>query len=81
MEEAYGLLSFAFGGALLLFDIYLLIENTNASYLNTSLFAAYFILPIGFITFFFLGLGLYFILKSIHIKKPQQDKPHIQLLT
>jgi len=59
-----GLLSFAIGGGLLLFGLYFILENANKPYIDTGLFAFFFVLPFGFMTFFLLGLGLFLLIKS-----------------
>jgi hypothetical protein len=55
MEETWGTLSFALGGAFLLFGIYFMIGNTDKPWINTPFFTVYFILPLGFISFSLLG--------------------------
>jgi len=57
-------ISFAVGGAILLYAIYCTIENANDPWINKGLFALGFILPIGFLAFFLLGFGLYLLIKS-----------------
>lgn len=65
MEETSGILSFALGGALLMLNIYFIVENANNSGINANLFAAAaIILPLGLIAFLLLELGLYYIPKS-----------------
>ena len=63
-EGTYGLISFAIGGGLLLFGLYYILENANKPWINTGEFAVFFVLPLGFVTFFLLGLGLFLLLKS-----------------
>jgi len=64
VSKGDGLLSFAIGGSLLLFGLYYILENANKSYINTGEFAFFFVLPIGFLAFFLLGLGLFLLIKS-----------------
>jgi len=59
-----GVISFAIGGALLLFGIYYILENVDKSWIDKGLFMSFFVLPIGLIAFFLLGLGLFMIAKS-----------------
>ena len=63
-DGAYGLVSFAIGGGLLLFGLYYILENANKPWINTGQFAFFFVLPLGFVTFLLLGLGLSLLLKS-----------------
>jgi len=65
MEETSGILSFALGGALLMLNIYFIVENADNSGINANLFAAAtIILPLGLIALPLLDLGLYHIPKS-----------------
>lgn len=65
MEETLGILGFTLGGALLMLNIYFIVENANNSGINANLFAAAaIILPPGLIVFPLLDLGLYYIPKS-----------------
>lgn len=63
-EGFTGLIYFTIGGGLLLFGLYFILENANKPWINTGLFAVFFVLPLGFMTFFLLGLGLFLLLKS-----------------
>lgn len=62
-QRALGVLIFALGGALLLFAVYYIIGNVNKPWIDVGLFAGYFVLPLGFIAFALLGLGLLLITK------------------
>ncbi len=59
-----GLISFAIGGALLLFGFYYVIANANKPWIDVGLFISSFVLPVDLIAFFLLGGGLFLIIKS-----------------
>jgi len=60
-----GVMNFAAGGALLLFGIYLIIENAEKPWIEDRLFMLFCVFPVGFIAFFLIGLGLRLLLKSM----------------
>lgn len=59
-----GVAFFALGGALLLFGIYYIVENENKPWIDKGLFTMFFVLPVGLVAFFLLGLGLLLLVKS-----------------
>jgi len=62
-----GLFSFAVGGSILIFVLYLTIVSGQSPYFN-GLFMLF--VPLGFIAFLMLGLGLYLIIQSaVSLKK------------
>jgi len=64
VSKEAGLISFAIGGGLLFLGLYYILENANKPWINTGEFAFFFVLPLGFMTFFLLGLGLFLLVKS-----------------
>lgn len=77
MSKIGGLISFAIGGALLLFELYYIIENANKPWIDMGLFTSYFVLPFGFIAFFLLGLGLFLLVESTRSQNvPSSSREH-----
>jgi len=63
-EITYGVLSFTVGGTLLFYGLYFVLQNVNKSNINQELFSWFFVIPIGLLAFFLLGVGLALIIKA-----------------
>ncbi|MEM3874367.1 MAG: hypothetical protein QXU45_04480 [Candidatus Bathyarchaeia archaeon] len=59
-----GAITFALGGAMLLFSLYQILYNVDKPWINQELFMVLFVLPIGFVAFLLIGLGILSILKA-----------------
>lgn len=63
-ERFIGAITFALGGAMLLFSLYQILYNVDKPWINQELFIVLFVLPIGFVAFLLIGLGILSMLKA-----------------
>jgi TctA family transporter len=62
-KGVWGVGVFALGGALLICAFYSILDNVSKPWIDQTLFLGFFVVPLGFASFFLIGYGLLLILR------------------